>query len=167
MSTHDTDGQSDVEFFQMFGVVLGMLVLFTAVIMVLANVLDAGKTVSTFETRQLELRIAPVGTVRTSADDPGPVATVAAAPAAASTTTVAMNSPEQLVNMACAACHIAGVAGAPKLDDAAAWQARLGERGMDGLIASVINGRGGMPARGGSALSDDEIAQAVKYMVEK
>jgi len=37
---------------------------------------------------------------------------------------------------------------------------------MDGLVASVINGRGGMPARGGSALSDDEIAEAVKWLVE-
>ncbi|MEM7378979.1 MAG: c-type cytochrome, partial [Pseudomonadota bacterium] len=161
--THDTDGTTDLEFFQMFGWVLGALTLFTLSIFVLANMLDAGKPASAMEINRLESRIAPVGTVRTSADDPAPMA---AAPAAADAGEVVAMSPKELVDMACAACHIAGVAGAPKLDDAAAWQARLGERGMDGLVASVINGRGGMPARGGSALSDDEIAEAVKWMVE-
>ena len=162
MSTQDSDALSDVEFFQMFGLVLGALVLFTVIIMVLANVLDSGKAVTEYTTRQLESRIAPVGTVRLSADDPAPAAAAASdAPAAMAEA----KSPKELVDMACAACHIAGVAGAPKFDDAAAWQARLGERGMDGLIASVINGRGGMPARGGSALSDEELAAAVEYMV--
>ncbi|MEM6985822.1 MAG: c-type cytochrome [Pseudomonadota bacterium] len=162
MTTQESDALTDVEFFQMFGLVLGALVLFTAIIMVLANVLDSGKAISTYTTQQLESRIAPVGTVRLSADDPAPAA---AATSDVPTTLAEAKSPKELVDMACAACHIAGVAGAPKLDDAAAWQARLGERGMDGLIASVINGRGGMPARAGSALSDEELAAAVEYMV--
>ena len=161
MSTHDTDGQSDVDFFKMFGVVLGALTLFTAIIMVLANVLDADDGMRKAELDLMEARLAPVGQVRMNADDPDPTA---AAPAAA--TEMVAKAPEELFNMACAACHAAGVAGAPKTDDKAAWEARLGERGMDGLVASVINGRGGMPARGGSALSDDEIAEAVKWLVE-
>lgn len=162
MSTLEVEGPSDIEFFQMFGVVLGALTLFTVIILVLANTLDAGKPVSAMELNRLESRIAPVGAVRMSADDPAPTA---AAPAAADAGEVVAMSPKEMVDMACAACHSAGVAGAPKLDDAAAWQTRLGERGMDGLIASVINGRGGMPARGGSALSDVDIAKAVEWLL--
>ncbi len=161
VSTHDTEGQSDVEFFKMFGVVLGALTLFTAIIMVAANVLDADKVPGSMELERLEARLAPVGQVRLSADDPAPMA---AAPAAASADEA--KAPEDLVAMACAACHTAGVAGAPKTGDTAAWQARLGERGLEGLVASVINGRGGMPARGGSALSDEEIAAAVQWFVD-
>ncbi len=145
----------------MFGVVLGALTLFTASIMVLANMLDADEGMSNMEMERMSSRLEPVGQVRMNADDPDPSA---AAPAAA--TEMVAKAPADLVEMACAACHTAGVAGAPKTGDKAAWEARLGERGMDGLVASVINGRGGMPARGGSALSDDEIAEAVKWLVE-
>ena len=63
----------------------------------------------------------------------------------------------------CGACHEAGVAGAPKLGDKVAWASRTG--GVDGLTASVIKGKGAMPARGGSAGSDDEIKSAVAYML--
>ena len=48
---------------------------------------------------------------------------------------------------ACAACHAAGVAGAPKAFDAAAWKPRL-DKGMDTLVSSVTNGLGAMPPRG-------------------
>ena len=101
-------------------------------------------------------RIEPVASVRTSADDlpgGGAVLAVASAP----------KSPEELVNGACAACHVAGVAGAPKLGDEAAWASRR-ELGLEALVASVINGKGSMPARGGSAYSDEEIAQAVQHI---
>jgi cytochrome c5 len=70
----------------------------------------------------------------------------------------------------CSICHDVGVAGAPRIGDAAAWSARL-ERGMASLTMNAINGitseAGVMPAKGGFAhLSDDEVAAAVAYMVE-
>jgi cytochrome c5 len=49
------------------------------------------------------------------------------------------------------------------LGDADAWAARNGA-GLEALVASVINGKGAMPARGASTLSDDEIAEVVKYL---
>jgi cytochrome c5 len=61
-------------------------------------------------------------------------------------------------------CHDAGVAGAPKLGDKAAWSARVAQ-GLDGLTASAIKGKGAMPARGGSGGSDDDIKAAVSYML--
>ena len=66
---------------------------------------------------------------------------------------------------ACVACHAAGVANAPKLGDKAAWAPRLAS-GQDGLVASVIKGKGAMPPKAGNAgLKDDEIAAAVAYMM--
>lgn len=64
----------------------------------------------------------------------------------------------------CAGCHNVGLHGAAMTDDAAAWSA-LSEQGLDALTASVINGKGKMPARAESSLSDDEIRQAVQLMI--
>ena len=80
----------------------------------------------------------------------------AAAPAA--------DAGKKLYETACQACHAAGVAGAPKLGDKAAWAPRLAA-GVDGLTASVIKGKGAMPPKGGSAASDAEIKASVQYMV--
>jgi cytochrome c5 len=59
---------------------------------------------------------------------------------------------------------VAGVAGAPKFGDKAAWAARVGG-GLDALTASVIKGKGAMPPKGGSTASDAEIKAAVSYML--
>lgn len=97
------------------------------------------------------------------------VAVVAAAPAAPAAAPVAVaavaaDAGAKLYKQACTACHAAGVAGAPKSGDKAAWAARVG-LGVDALTASVIKGKGVMPARGGSAASDAEIKAAVEYML--
>jgi cytochrome c5 len=85
----------------------------------------------------------------------------AAAPAAAAKSDAA----PALYTSICSACHIAGVANAPKLGDKAAWAPRLA-LGVDGLTASVIKGKGAMPPKGGAgAASDAEIKAAVSYMV--
>jgi cytochrome c5 len=67
----------------------------------------------------------------------------------------------------CAVCHKAGIAGAPKTGDKAAW-APLNAKGVDELTAVAISGKGAMPAKGGNAsLSDDEVRAAVQYMVDE
>lgn len=67
----------------------------------------------------------------------------------------------------CAACHAAGVAGAPKLGDKGAWAPRLA-RGMDALYAAGLNGKGAMPAKGGNpALADGDVKAAIDYMAAK
>jgi cytochrome c5 len=66
---------------------------------------------------------------------------------------------------ACSACHAAGVAGAPKLGDKAAWAPRM-KAGIDGLTASVTKGKGAMPPKGGLAsASDAELRAAVEHML--
>ena len=68
---------------------------------------------------------------------------------------------------ACSACHITGAAGAPKLEDKAAWKPRIAQ-GKDALYASVLKGKGAMPPKGGRAdLSDDVVKAAVDYMVSQ
>lgn len=76
---------------------------------------------------------------------------------------VAMRSGEQVYQGQCAACHGAGVAGAPKFGDAAAWGPRLGS-GYDALLHSALKGKGAMAPQGGGSFSDHEIGLAVVYM---
>ena len=55
----------------------------------------------------------------------------------------------------------------PKLGDKAAWEPLI-KQGENALVASVIKGKGAMPARGGKpALSDDDIKAAVEYIQSK
>ncbi|TFL13431.1 cytochrome c5 family protein [Pusillimonas caeni] len=73
---------------------------------------------------------------------------------------------EKLYKSVCFACHDAGVAGAPKLGDKAAWDPLIAT-GMDAMVEIAIHGKGAMPPRGGSQASDDEIRAAVQYMVSQ
>ncbi len=116
----------------------------------------------------VQQRIAPVGrlvvagTPEAQAEGQAQAMKAAAAPAAKQD-----RSGEQIYNAGCNACHTAGVAGAPKTGDAAAWAPRIA-LGLDALTTSVWNGKGSMPAKGGVAdASKDEIARAVAYMANK
>ena len=72
---------------------------------------------------------------------------------------------EGTVTTFCAGCHGTGVLGAPKLGNAADWEPRL-KQGLDTLVDHAINGVNTMPPRGGNpALSDDQVRDAVTYMV--
>jgi cytochrome c5 len=69
---------------------------------------------------------------------------------------------KEVYNTSCAFCHNTE---SPKLGDKAAWELRL-EQGADGLVTSVLMGKGAMPAKGGNAtLSEADIKAAVDYMV--
>ena len=71
-----------------------------------------------------------------------------------------------IFNTICGACHNTGAAGAPKIDDKAAWAPRVAQ-GKEALIKSVTNGKNAMPPKGGATLSDDEIKGVVDYVVGK
>jgi cytochrome c5 len=71
---------------------------------------------------------------------------------------------EQIVKQQCSHCHEAGVSGAPRIGDRAAWAPRM-KRGVDATVRSAIGGHGKMPARGGLAdLTDSELRAAILYM---
>lgn len=88
-----------------------------------------------------------------------PVA-VAAAPGATAAT-----DGKGVYDQTCQMCHAAGIAGAPKTGDQAAWSARVAQ-GDQTLYNHAINGIRLMPAKGGNpGLSDGQVKAAVDYMV--
>jgi cytochrome c5 len=122
-------------------------------------------------------RLAPVAKVALDPNAPPPasaptpaatpaVATVNVPPAAAAAPAKAgAGSGKATFDAVCNVCHGAGVAGAPKLGDKAAWAPRI-KQGMDALHANAIKGKGAMPPKGGNpSLSDADVAAAVDYMV--
>jgi cytochrome c5 len=70
---------------------------------------------------------------------------------------------QEVYTAQCATCHTAGVAGAPKSGDSAAWAPRI-KTGYDALLTSALKGKGAMAAQGGGDFSDVEIGRAVVYM---
>jgi cytochrome c5 len=70
---------------------------------------------------------------------------------------------QQVFEAQCTTCHTAGLLGAPKFGDAAAWGPRVA-KGYDALLLSALHGKNNMPAQGGGDYSDYEIGRAVVYM---
>jgi cytochrome c5 len=69
-------------------------------------------------------------------------------------------------NKSCIACHASGAAGAPKVG-APDWADRKAAAGgIDGLVASVVNGKGAMPPKGLCYdCSNDEYKTLIEYMM--
>ena len=109
-----------------------------------------------------------------AASRPAPAPKPASAAAATAAEVPAPSTPapdlahgQQIYRQACAFCHDKGVAGAPKIGDAAAWSPRLAQ-GMDTLYAVALRGKGAMPAKGGNpSLSDTDVRASVDYLVEQ
>jgi cytochrome c5 len=135
----------------------------------------------------IEYMLGKAGLMDAAAAAPAAETAAAAAPAAAPAPAPAVDATEDMMpqagaekplpvadlaagekgyRSACFACHDAGVAGAPKLGDAPAWAARIAN-GADALLASVVNGKGAMPPRGGTTMSDDELRNVVAFMMSK
>ena len=99
---------------------------------------------------------------------PAPTASVVVAsvkvPAAAAKESPA-DSGKKTFEAVCNVCHGAGVAGAPKFGDKAAWAPRV-KTGKEALYASALKGKGAMPPKGGNpSLGDADVKAAVDYMV--
>jgi len=130
LSTTDESSQ-DQNFFNLFMVVIGSLIFVTVVLIFIARAIAADTQLAWVKedpayTLAVDERIKPVGFVALPGDEPagGAVAVVAADAAAP---VAAKLSGEQVYNAACFACHGAGVGGAPKLGDTAAWAPRRGQ----------------------------------------
>jgi cytochrome c5 len=96
-------------------------------------------------------RLAPVGSVEVGAP---------AAPAGS-------RAGEDIVKATCGTCHAAGVAGAPKIGDKAAWAPHIKE-GLQAMLKTAITGVKAMPPRGGQAdLTDTELARAIVFMANQ
>ncbi|MEO8443669.1 MAG: c-type cytochrome [Gammaproteobacteria bacterium] len=162
----------DQKFFNLFMVVIGALIGVTVFLIFLARSIATDNQLAWVKqdpayAAEVDKRIKPAAQVSLPGDGPaaGAVATTAVeapAPVAAKLTG------EQVYNTACFACHGAGVGGAPKFRDAAAWQPRVAQ-GLATLQKHALEGfqgkAGYMPPKGGRVdLSDEEIIAAVKFI---
>lgn len=163
------------------GVVIGAAALIVGIYLLvqLAQHAYAGRSVRNdpaMSDAAVKKRIAPVAQVSIDPNAPAaPAAAAAPATAVASVTippAAAAASPakgtgsgKSTYDTVCQVCHGAGVAGAPKMGDKAAWAPRI-KQGVARLHASAIKGKGAMPAKGGNpSLSEADVSAAVDYMV--
>ena len=137
-------------------VVLAFVVPITLIVLITQLVTSGPKGGETRpdDTRVLE-RIQPVGTV-VLADASAPKGNLTG---------------EQVYQQVCTTCHGAGIAGAPKVGDSAAWKPRLAQ-GEKTLLQHAIQGfqgkTGMMPPKGGNPdLADVEVQRAVVYMANQ
>lgn len=97
-----------------------------------------------------------------------PAPAPAAAPAAPAPAAASADAGKTLYGSTCVACHGAGIAGAPKYGDKAAWAPRIAQ-GSNVLYDHALKGfqgKGGvMPPKGGSSAPDADVKAAVDYMV--
>lgn len=170
MSKHDD------HFFNVFSSVLGILVAITIGLFVLARIVGGGISESQVDSdpllqRDVTERIKPFGQLAVAGQDNSAL-TIAPPPGAEAQSAAAAlpANGEETYTAVCAACHSAGIAGAPKTGDKAAWAPRLAQ-GAATLHKHAIEGYTGsagyMPPKGGRAdLPDDLIIQAVDYLTE-
>jgi cytochrome c5 len=164
------------------GVLIGAVALVVGIILLAQLAIGAYGSRSlkgdpTMRPERVAERIAPVAKV--AIDPNAPVAPAAPAPAAAPAAVAAVPPPaapgaskqaasgagKKTFDAVCTACHTAGVLGAPKFGDKAAWAPRIAQ-GKDKLYQSALHGKNAMPAKGGnSSLSDADVKAAVDYMV--
>jgi len=152
---------TDREFMKTFSGLLAALVALTVIIFVVAQMVSGSKKTQVAQADgDVVARIKPVGEL---------VAAGATAVANGVIPSAQAANGKGTYDKACMACHAAGVAGAPKLGDKAAWGPRIAQ-GNDTLYTHAIKGfqgkKGFMPAKGGNAaLSDADVKAAVDYMV--
>ena len=105
-------------------------------------------------------RIQPVAKVCFEDDEVCDVTARAAGPAAGD----GPRDGKAVYNAVCQTCHAAGLLGSPILGDAGAWGPRI-SKGKETLYTHAINGFNAMPAKGGADIPDEEVQNAVDYMV--
>jgi cytochrome c5 len=165
----------DQKFFDMYSLVIGGLAIAALGIFVLAMKIsdrtqEAYKREGTEFQAAVAERIRPVGEVYLPGEEAAAAAPTAETVSEPEPVAAALSGP-QVYNSACLACHGAGIGGAPVLGNVEAWAERIAQ-GMDILKDHAINGYQGsagyMPAKGGRTdLSDEEVANAVDYMVSE
>ena len=165
--------KQDSHFFNNFSLILGILFAVTLGLFAFARHIGSGHqgkqvTDDPRYVASVEERLKPVANVAVAGQDNSALAIKSTAPAAA-----AAAVPENgtaAYETACIACHGAGIAGAPKVGDKAAWGPRIAQ-GKETLYNHALHGfqgkSGVMPAKGGRAdWPDDLIKQAVDHIVE-
>jgi len=165
----------DLDFLKKFSLVLGILMLVTLALMLLANHLHhlLPQEVDPAVAKRTTARIAPAGAVYAGATGAASQAAAVAAAAAAAASQVAYGGTKDgsvIFGNLCTGCHTTGAGNAPKLEKAA-WAARIAQ-GKDTLHKHAIEGYTGpdggvMPPKGGNpALTDEQVIATVDWMLD-
>ncbi|HLW23560.1 MAG TPA: c-type cytochrome [Steroidobacteraceae bacterium] len=163
---------SDTHFFNSFSVVLGLLIAFAIVLFAFARAVgrdQQGRDIleDPLHVKAVEQNIAPFAHEAIAGQDNSALAIAATPPTGAAGAAAAVpTTGEDAFKQVCSACHGAGINGAPKFGDHAAWAPRIAQ-GKDTLYGHAINGYKGMPARGGTTWPDATVKMAVDYMVSQ
>lgn len=156
----------DRTFVRTFLAVLGVLVGITFLIIYAARLIMATTEPdepSAAQRERIEARTQPAFEAVTDPDQLAATERAPEQPEEAPT----LQSGEVVYERVCAACHAAGVAGAPITGEAEAWESRLA-KGKETLYRNAINGLNAMPPKGGDpSLADEEVQRAVDYMLEQ
>ncbi len=171
----------DKHFYQQFSVLLVLMIVTVAGILILARLLsDVHGDISVMQVMAIEERIKPLGAVYTGAPPETNILSAAqsggekktegdALPPGNAVAAGGVKNVEpgkETYDQVCAACHISGIAGAPKFGDKTAWKPRIAT-GMDALYKAALQGLNAMPAKGGRPdLPDADIKAAVDYLVK-
>jgi cytochrome c5 len=168
--------KQDTHFFNTFSMVIGLLVAVAIALFALARIVasqtqDKEVLEEASYVKNVEQRIAPFTQEAVSGQDNAALAIKPDAGSAqpAGGAAELPKTGEALFQQTCSACHGAGIAGAPKAGDKAAWGPRIA-KGTPTLYDHALHGfqgtAGVMPAKGGRTdAPDDLVKQAVDYMV--
>ena len=166
--------KQDSQFFNVFSVVLGLLVTFAILMFALARYVgkhnqNAAILTEPMQQQSVETRTALPARVAVAGQDNSALTIAPVSSASSAVVAVTFKDGTEVYEGACKACHGAGLAGAPKAGDAAVWAPRIA-KGKAMLYDHAIKGFSGqagvMPPKGGRTdLSDDLIKQAVDHMV--
>jgi cytochrome c5 len=169
--------KSDQSFIRQFSWLIAGLHVLALVLLIMAYSIysHAAKETNPHAAQKVAERLAPAGAAY--AGDTGRAAMLAAQEAAAkaAASQVAFGGStdgKTVYEGLCHSCHTAGVAGAPKLGDKAAWAPRIAQ-GIDTLVKHAIEGYHGpdgnfMPPKGGMpSLTDEQVGNTVKWIVSQ
>jgi cytochrome c5 len=161
---------SDTQFFNSFSLVLGILVAFAIVLFAVARSVGEshqreGVLLDALHIKDMQKNIEPFAKVAIAGKDNSALAALSA-PKADAPAAVVPATGEAAFNQVCSACHGAGINGAPKVGDKAAWAPRIAQ-GKDTLYKDAIQGKGAMPPKGGTTWPDATIKLTVDYMVSQ
>jgi cytochrome c5 len=164
----------DSHFFNVFSVVLGLLVAFAIGVFAFAHYIGEHEQVAHVLTdprmqQSVEERLASPARVAVAGQDNSALTIAPVTTAATATVATTFKSGTEVYENVCKACHGAGLAGAPKAGDKGAWAPRISQ-GKPTLYEHALKGftgkAGVMPPKGGRTdLSDDLIKQAVDHIV--
>jgi cytochrome c5 len=167
--------KQDTHFFNTFSLVIGLLVAVAIALFALArNVASHTQEKQVLVEKEylkgVDERLQPFARVAVAGQDNSALKIEATTPAGSAAGPAPPKDGNELYEQACKACHGAGIGGAPKAGDHAAWAPRIA-KGKDVLYDHALHGftgtAGMMPAKGGRVdVADDLVKQAVDHIVQ-